>query len=99
MWIVPPQVHLDMRAYDEEEESRASSKKVSRRVQRVLCARLSTEVQFWSDGYASIKPCLNHFCLKGCKWSSLSAPGTETPLSHSILRLDDFPFPIISPLG
>ena len=36
---------------------------------------------------------------KGCNWSSLNAPGTETPLSHPILKLDEFPFPIISPLG
>ena len=25
----------------------------------------------------------------GCKCSSLNAPGTETPLSHSILKLDE----------
>ena len=58
MWIVPPQVHLDMRAYDEEEDSRASSRKVSRRVQRVLrgCQRRRGEVLFWSDGYASVNP-------------------------------------------
>ena len=35
----------------------------------------------------------------GCKWSSLNTPGTENPLSHSILKLDESPFPIISPLG
>ena len=34
-----------------------------------------------------------------CKWSSLNAPGTQTPLSHPILKLGEFPFPIISPLG
>ena len=34
-----------------------------------------------------------------CKWSSLNAPGTENPLYHSILKLDESPFPIISPLG
>ena len=27
------------------------------------------------------------------------APGTETPLSHPILKINEFPFPIISPLG
>ena len=27
------------------------------------------------------------------------APGTEKPLSHPILGLEDFPFPIIGPLG
>ena len=37
--------------------------------------------------------------LKGCKWPSLNAPGTENPLSHSVLKLDEFPFPIIGPLG
>ena len=37
--------------------------------------------------------------LKGCKWSSLNVPGIETPLSHSVLDLDEFPFPIIGPLG
>ena len=36
----------------------------------------------------------------GCKWSSLNVPGTENPpLSPPILELDEFPFPIISPLG
>ena len=46
---------------------------------------------------------LKIFCHKmgsmGCKWSSLHAPGTQTPLSHPILKLDEFPFPIIGPLG
>ena len=37
--------------------------------------------------------------LMGCKWSSLNAPSTENPLSHSLLELGDFPFPIIGPLG
>ena len=37
--------------------------------------------------------------LMGCKWSSLNAPGTENPLSHSLLGLEEFPFPIIGPLG
>ena len=41
----------------------------------------------------------NKMGLKGCKWSSLKAPGTETPLHHPILRLEDFPFLQISPLG
>ena len=36
---------------------------------------------------------------KGCKWSSLNGPGTETPLSHPVLELCDFPFLQISPLG
>ena len=36
---------------------------------------------------------------KGCKWSSLNAPGTETPLSHSFLGLRELPFPIIGLLG
>ena len=35
----------------------------------------------------------------GCKWSSLIAPGTENPLSHSFLWLWEYPFPIIGPLG
>ena len=35
----------------------------------------------------------------GWKGSSLNAPGTENPLSHSILKLDESPFSIISPLG
>ena len=37
--------------------------------------------------------------LMGCKWSSLNAPGTENPLSHPLLGLGEFPFPIIGPLG
>ena len=36
---------------------------------------------------------------KGCQWSRLNAPGTQTPLSHPILKLGQFPFPIIGPLG
>ena len=31
---------------------------------------------------------------KDCKWSSLNSPGTETPLSHSLLELGEFPFSI-----
>ena len=31
--------------------------------------------------------------LKGCKWSSLNAPGTETPQSHPYWVLGEFPFP------
>ena len=34
----------------------------------------------------------------GCKWSSLNAQGTENPLSHPLLGLEEFPFPIIGPL-
>ena len=35
----------------------------------------------------------------GSKWSSLTAPGTKVLLSHLILKLDEFPFLHISPLG
>ena len=35
----------------------------------------------------------------GCIWSSLNVPGTGIPLSHPILKLEDFPFLIIGPLG
>ena len=41
----------------------------------------------------------NKMGLKGCKWSSLNAPGTQTPLSHSLLELANLPFLSISPLG
>ena len=37
--------------------------------------------------------------LKGCKWSSLKAPGTETHQNHLYWKLEDFPFPIISLWG
>ena len=37
--------------------------------------------------------------LKGSRWSSLNAPSTGNPLSHPILKLHEFPFPIIGPLG
>ena len=30
--------------------------------------------------------------LMGCKWFSLNTPGTETALTHPILKLDKFPF-------
>ena len=36
----------------------------------------------------------NKIGLKGCKWSSLNAPGTETPLSHPYWKLQEFPFSI-----
>ena len=46
---------------------------------------------------------LEIFCnkrgLEGYKWSSLNVPGTENPLSHPLLGLEEFPFPIIGPLG
>ena len=41
----------------------------------------------------------NKIGLKECKWSSLNAPGTETPQSHPYWELGEFPFSIISPLG
>ena len=37
--------------------------------------------------------------LMGCKWSSLNAPGTENPFSHSILKLDESPFPLLALWG
>ena len=36
---------------------------------------------------------------KGCKWSSLNAPCTQSPMSHLILKLGEFIFPIVGPLG
>ena len=36
---------------------------------------------------------LNKIGLKGCKWSTLNAPGTETPQSHPYWELGEFPFP------
>ena len=41
----------------------------------------------------------NKMGLKGCKWSSLNAQGTHSPLSHPILELGNLPFLTISPLG
>ena len=35
----------------------------------------------------------------GCKWPSLNAPGTEAPLSHPILKLGEFPFPLLALWG
>ena len=40
----------------------------------------------------------NKWGLKGCQWSSLNAQGTGNPLSHPILKLVEFPFPLIGPL-
>ena len=34
----------------------------------------------WSQKFEKIQ---DKLCLIGCKWSSLDAPGTESPLSHS----------------
>ena len=41
----------------------------------------------------------NKIGLTGRKWSSLNAPGTQIPLSHPFLKLREFPYLIISPLG
>ena len=30
--------------------------------------------------------------LTGCKWSSLNAPNTDTPVSHSLFESSRFPF-------
>ena len=35
----------------------------------------------------------------GCKWSSLDAPATENPLSHSVLKFEEFPFHHYWPSG
>ena len=37
--------------------------------------------------------------LKGCKWSRLKGPGTQTPKSHPNLKLSELSFLIIGPLG
>ena len=42
---------------------------------------------------------LNKMGLMGSKWSSLNAPGTQTPLSHSVLKFANWPFSIIGSLG
>ena len=41
----------------------------------------------------------NKMGLKDCKWSSLKAPGTETPQSYPYWERAILPTPIISPLG
>ena len=46
-----------------------------------------------------IENCQNKMGLKGCKWSSLNAPSTQTPLSHSVLEWENLPFLTISLLG
>ena len=46
-----------------------------------------------------LEKCQDKMGLKGYKWSSLNAPGTETLLSYPYGELGEFPFPIISPLG
>ena len=35
----------------------------------------------------------------GCMWSSLNVPGTDNPLSHSLLGLEEFPFPLLALWG
>ena len=41
----------------------------------------------------------NKMGLKECKWSSLNIPGTETLLSHPILKLDEPPLPLLALWG
>ena len=38
------------------------------------------------------KKFMNKTGLKGCKWSSLTAPGTETHQNHQHWKLEEFPF-------
>ena len=45
-----------------------------------------------------IENCQNKMGVKGCKWSSLNATGTQTSLSHSVLEFENLPFLINSPL-
>ena len=35
--------------------------------------------------------------LTGCQWSNLNAPGSETPVSQSLLEESIFPFPASAP--
>ena len=46
-----------------------------------------------------IENCRNKMGLKGCNWSSLNVPGTQTPLSHSVLGLDFSPFSLLALWG
>ena len=39
-----------------------------------------------------LKKCHNEIGVNGYKWSNLNSPGTQSPLSHPILRLDEIPF-------
>ena len=41
----------------------------------------------------------NKMGLKGCKWSSLNAPGTQTSLSHPFLELEISPFSLLALWG
>ena len=41
----------------------------------------------------------NKMGLKACKWSSLNAPGTETPQSYPYWELGEFPFPNMDKTG
>ena len=41
----------------------------------------------------------NKMGLKGCMWSSLNTPGTETPLSHSLLELEIALFSLLALSG
>ena len=38
-------------------------------------------------------------CLKGSKWSSMNAPGTQAPLSHSVLELNFSLFSLLALWG
>ena len=57
-------------------------------------------IRNWTSHFPSMKGrkvdnFWNKFRLTGCKWSNLNAPGTETPVSHSLLC--ESLFPISSP--
>ena len=57
---------------------------------------------FWEAGLGTMIAILKIYNAKlaqGCKWSSLNAPGTEIPLSHSNWENSIFPFSAFPPRG
>ena len=64
-----------------------------------LLALWGNKKWFPSMKVENLKKYGNKSGLMGCKWSSLNDPGTENPLSHSVLRLEEFPFSHYWPSG
>ena len=55
----------------------------------------------WGLGHRQLRQIKNYqkkIGSKSCHWSDLNAPGTQTPLSLSVLELEICPFLTISPL-
>ena len=61
-----------------------------------ILSKCVTKTRLGVRPFRAIENCQDKMGLNGWKWSSLNAPGTHTPLSHSILELDSSLFSLLA---